>query len=557
MKLKLLFTAIAMMLLLALPIGAADTNEPYADALAALGMFRGTENGYALERTATRAEAITMLVRVLGAEEEALSETREHPFTDTAQWADGYIGYAYEHGITRGISDTAFGSDMLVDRNQYATLLLRALGYSDNVGGPFYYDSAYDFACHKFSMEPSEEAFDRGEMARMTYAALNTPYYNSSKTLANDLITKRVFTQSAFSRAKASLQHGEMTTAVLIYAVASDLESKLGMLSQDIGEILNAQTSDVPILMQTGGTKNYRNPQLHDKKTQRLFITDDALTDITVLENANMCERQTLEDFLVYARENITADRYVLIFWDHGEGTLGGFGMDELNGNASLSIADVKTALAAFGQKFDLIVFDACLMGTAECAYALSDTAEYLIASEDTTPTEGIYYTTWMNALSLDPTLPTEELARQIVDSYIVYAPAGRTDVTMSVIREANVPSLAEEIARMLDALTDSGLTGELSAAGLTSYGYGVGCDQYDMLTVFRAADMDISSLAVALENTVYYRRAAMNGKYSGLAGYLPLIRRDDYPAAREILCAIGYPMGAIDAMDIICANAL
>lgn len=564
MKLKLLILSVMILALLAVPVMAADESpggeaaaaadacEPYADALYAIGLFRGTEIGYELDRCATREEAITMIVRMLGAEDEALSGTWEHPFTDAPTWADGYIGYAYEYGITNGISKTEFGAGQFIDRNQYAALMLRTLGYSDDVGGQFHYARAYEFACHKFAMEPSDDVFDRGEMVRMTYAALNTPYYNTPKTLAKDLMSQRVFTQTEFSRAKAKLPREEMTTAVLIYAVASDLESKLGMLSADIKEILDAPTDNIEILMQTGGTKNYRNTQLHDKKTQRLTITDDALTDITVLEDADMCERQTLEDFLVYARENVIADRYVMIFWDHGEGTLGGFGMDELNNNASMSIADMKTALAVFGRKFDLLVFDACLMGTAECAYAFADAAEYLIASEDTTPTEGIYYTTWLNSLSVAPTLPTEELARLIVDSYIIYSPAGRTDVTMSVIRTANAAELADALSGMLYQLTDRGLTSELTSAGLKPYGYQEGCDQYDILTVFRAVDMDVSGIAAALESAVYYRRSAVVGRYSGMAVYLPLVRHEDYSAVKEILAAIGYPAEAIAALDKI-----
>mgnify|MGYP003304188379 CR=1 FL=1 len=39
------------------------------------------------------------------------------------------------------------------------------------------------------------------ELARLSYAALNTTLYNSNKTLAQTLISKRVFTQSEFTAA--------------------------------------------------------------------------------------------------------------------------------------------------------------------------------------------------------------------------------------------------------------------------------------------------------------------------------------------------------------------
>lgn len=547
----IIFLTVILVLLMALPISAAEANEPYADALAQIGLFRGTGNGYELERATTRAEAITLLIRVLGKEDEALTGDFEHPFTD-AGWADAYIGYAYENNISKGISQTEFGSNMPIDHRQYSTLLLRALGYSDDVGGQFRYSEAYEFALHKFATKKGPDTFTRGELARLTYAALNTPMLGSSKTLAKELMSNKVFTQSQFAAAKARIPGSEQKTAVLIYAVASDLESKLGMLSMDINEILDAPTTNIEILMQTGGTKNYRNTQLHDGATQRLRITDNSLTDITVLEDVNMCERQTLEDFLVYAKENVVADRYVLVMWDHGEGTLGGFGRDELNGDASLSLADMKSAMGAFGEKFDLIVFDACLMGTLETAYTLKDVGEYMIASEDITPTDGIYYTTWLNSLSADPKLTTHELARLIVDSFVVHAPQNREDVMMSVIRLDKVTALTDEVTRMLEKLGANVSAAKLLAMGLTPYGDNEGNDQYDLIDAFNALDMDISDLAVALEGALYYKRSAVEGKYSGMAIYLPLIRAGDYERVKADLQAIGYPEAAITTLDKI-----
>lgn len=551
MKIKwILPLLLAAAMLFALPISAADANEPYANALAALGLLKGTGNGYELERVTTRAEAITLVVRVLGKEEEALSGEHEHPFTD-AGWADAYIGYAYEHSLIKGISEDKFGSNMLIDHRQYATLLLRVLGYSDDVGGQFKYKEAYEFALHKFAMEKGEESFTRGELIRMTYAALHAPMQNSNKTLAKALMSDRIFTQGDLSAAKAKIPTKAQKTAVLIYAVASDLESKLGMLSMDIKEILEAPSGNIEILMQTGGTKNYRNTQLHDGKTQRLRITDDALTDITVLEDANMCETQTLKDFLAYAKENVIADRYVLILWDHGEGTLGGFGRDELNDDASLSLADLKEGLAAFERKFDLVVFDACLMGTVETAYALDGVTEYMIASEDITPTDGIYYTTWLNSLSVDPKMSTEELARMIVDSFIVHAPASRSDVMLSVIRTDRTERLTGELAALMTKLIKQDTYLErLLKADMSPYGEGEGNDQYDLMAVFDAVDMDVSDLGVALEGTLYYKRSAESNKYSGLALYLPLKISKEYASVKGVLTKIGYPQEIISLLD-------
>lgn len=47
-------------------------TEAQAQMLCDLGLFRGTENGFELEKPMTRAEAAAMLTRLLGAEQEAL-----------------------------------------------------------------------------------------------------------------------------------------------------------------------------------------------------------------------------------------------------------------------------------------------------------------------------------------------------------------------------------------------------------------------------------------------------------------------------------------------------
>ena len=80
-----------------------------------------------------------MLIRVLGKESEALNGSWEHPFNDVADWADKYVGYAYENGLTNGVSDTQFGTGT-ASSFTYLTFVLRALGYSDVNGADFTWD---------------------------------------------------------------------------------------------------------------------------------------------------------------------------------------------------------------------------------------------------------------------------------------------------------------------------------------------------------------------------------------------------------------------------------
>ena len=118
-----------------------ETFTAQAETLKSLGLFLGSEIGFELDRTATRAEIAVMMVRLLGKEAEAKQAKLTHPFSDVPEWATDYIGYLYKNGITKGVSETAFGAADPATVTQYATLVLRALKYDDDQGD-FTWDKA-------------------------------------------------------------------------------------------------------------------------------------------------------------------------------------------------------------------------------------------------------------------------------------------------------------------------------------------------------------------------------------------------------------------------------
>lgn len=108
----------------------------YAQALNVMGLFKGTDVGYELERQPTRLETLIMLIRLLGEEEQALGYSGTHPFTDVTGWSDAnkYIAYALDKGYTNGVSATEFGPNNPANAATLYTYILRALGYSDAAG---------------------------------------------------------------------------------------------------------------------------------------------------------------------------------------------------------------------------------------------------------------------------------------------------------------------------------------------------------------------------------------------------------------------------------------
>lgn len=75
-----------------LTVAAAAANyTACAEHLKDLGLFEGTAQGYELDRAPTRGEAVAMLVRLLGAEQNALTLEYSAPFTDLQNWEKPYV----------------------------------------------------------------------------------------------------------------------------------------------------------------------------------------------------------------------------------------------------------------------------------------------------------------------------------------------------------------------------------------------------------------------------------------------------------------------------------
>ncbi len=169
-------------------------NEKNAERLSHLGLFAGGTSGFELDRRPTRAEAAVMLVRMTGKEDEAAAGYYSHPFTDVPPWADHYVGYLYENGLTSGISAKLFGSNQFISVDQYVTFVLRALGYSDAQGDFKSRDSLTKAGQIKLLTDDeivyysSKGEFLRDDIIGITINALATLLKDSDQSLLDKLI---------------------------------------------------------------------------------------------------------------------------------------------------------------------------------------------------------------------------------------------------------------------------------------------------------------------------------------------------------------------------------
>ena len=184
-------------------VGTIDNNYPgdteaQAQMLYDLGLFKGTDKGFALEKSMTRAEASAMLTRLLGAEKTALTGNWNHPFTDVPQWADKYVGWLYQNGLTKGISATLYGSQRNVTCDQYCIFLTRAHLDADSYQGTAFVDNDE-------VRQTDEEGFIRGDAVSLSARLLSTNYAKNGdegdRSVAKKLIDNGVFTAEQLKNA--------------------------------------------------------------------------------------------------------------------------------------------------------------------------------------------------------------------------------------------------------------------------------------------------------------------------------------------------------------------
>lgn len=189
---------------------------------------------------------------------------------------------------------------------------------------------------------------------------------------------------------------------------------------------------------------------VHDREPG-LKLGDEVVQD---LGEVNSGSPETLARFLEFVKARFAGEHYMLVLWDHGGGP-GLFGVDEDTGGERdyLTPREIREALVASGFKPDIIYVDACSIGMVELAYDLSDTAQYLVASESLVPSSALDYSSALPALSrLDDPF---EAAKTLAEIYF----EGLAHTAFSDIAQVSVVNLTgfrdSELIRSLKKLSE------------------------------------------------------------------------------------------------------
>lgn len=337
---------------------------------------------------------------------------------------------------------------------------------------------------------------------------------------------------------------------VMVYMCGTDLESKWSAATNDIMEMVAADLNDnINLLIYTGGTEDWQNSYISSSTNQIWKAEHEDL--VCVEDNMGkkaMTSPDTLEEFVAYCGENYPANRNALIMWDHGGGALWGFGSDEIFGGEAMRIDQIDSALSDAGVKFDFIGFDACLMATVETACMIDRHADYMIASEETEPGTGWFYTNWLNAIASDPSTPTVEFGKIIVDDFIQESIEAdkRSECTLSIIDLTEMGNVSAKLdafsADAMNKLENREFNVVSHSVGNTK-AYADG--EYDTIDLMHfAQNLDLPSskeLIKSIDSAVVYYANSKNIKNSnGMTVYFPYNDLESFNGMMKVYDHIG-----------------
>jgi hypothetical protein len=242
---------------------------------------------------------------------------------------------------------------------------------------------------------------------------------------------------------------------------------------KDVNEMEKIGSSDqVNIVVQWASLAN--------RKTKRLYVTrdnDTSKVSSLALEESNpvdMGDYRNLIEFVRWGSENFPAKKIFVDVWNHGSGwhnlkaLRDGIGIsdisnDDLTGNKITTIelgAAMEEISRIIGKKVEVYGSDACLMGMAEVAAEMSESANYFIGSQELEPGDGWPYDRFLGPLVANPLMNGADLGKIMVREYVAsYNNVG--DLTLSMMDLNQLPEVeaaVQGLSRAIRALPKSGI---------------------------------------------------------------------------------------------------
>ncbi len=300
---------------------------------------------------------------------------------------------------------------------------------------------------------------------------------------------------------KSKLKPLKKRWGFLIYIAGDNNLSDAGL--EDIQELCNEGASDqvhVGVEIDTFGEHT---------GSVRYEITDPDWTNkahrtvIERLPEKDSGDPETLRSFFDWGLNRYSADKYIVVVWNHGAGFRSirrDIGYDDFG--SSLDMPEIVDALTRSGigpnNKIGILGFDACLMNMIEIANHFRDHVEILVGSQETEPGDGWPYDKVLNGIKQSTT--SVDLAKRIVSVYIKdYRKRGVFNVTQSAIDVGKTDNAIKAISDLGNALTRNinRYHGELRKIRLEAQTFEM-ADYIDLIHVARLISKRIEDKSVA-----------------------------------------------------------
>jgi hypothetical protein len=175
--------------------------------------------------------------------------------------------------------------------------------------------------------------------------------------------------------------------------------------------------------------------------SELIHIEQGTHTVIETYSEQNLGDPQVTIDFINTVQSLYPANKYVLDFWDHGNG-FESFCWDK-GDEDWLDCPKLGQVMDAVGF-IDIVMFDACDMAHIEDYYELVGHASYVVGSKETVPLDGFPMDTVAQDLVNNPTQDALTYATELVTNYGEYywQKKGYGYETMSAVDVSQVPAL-------------------------------------------------------------------------------------------------------------------
>ncbi|MEO0092369.1 MAG: clostripain-related cysteine peptidase [candidate division WOR-3 bacterium] len=260
----------------------------------------------------------------------------------------------------------------------------------------------------------------------------------------------------------------------------------------DLNEMKEIGSSDrVKIVVQIDNLAGDIQPY-----ARRCLINQNEIVQLENLGEIDMADPRSLIDFVRFGYRYFSAQKYLLILWDHGNGWPIGYYpsikdkaiiYDESHNNW-MGVADgelnyaVKEITKILRKNVAILGFDACLMGMIEVAGEIADGVDFMFGSEEVMPWDGLPYNDILSYLIQNPNISAKDLIQNMVsiatNSYN-NGSQGYEECTFSAIDLKQLVSAQDKFASSIKILSRYANTLEMKQARNSVQTFAIECDSY------------------------------------------------------------------------------